>query len=409
MPFTRREFLATGATSAAVVSASTTVPGLLLRAAAATPKDQRDNILVVIQLSGGNDGINTVVPYGDDVYHRSRFATKIGEDQLHRIDDYVGFHPALEGFDKLIKEDRLSVIQGVGYDQPNRSHFESMDIWHTASREGGARQTGWLGRFFDGLPVLSDGPSGDVPGVHLGSENQPLALAGLRVHVPSIRSLDGFQLRGPDGQLRETIRRVVDAPRGDADDLIHFIQDTSQAALQASRRVREAIGDYQTDVEYPGTELAEKLRGVAQLIDAGLATRIYYVTIGGFDTHSEQSEAHAALLGELGNAVEAFLSDLARHGHQQRVLVMSFSEFGRRVKENASRGTDHGAAAPMFLAGGSVRGGLHGEHPSLTDLEDGDLRYHTDFRSVYATVAEDWLGVSGKALLGKDYPRLKLL
>ena len=408
MSISRRSFLSSAA-AGAVVASTHSVPGLLSRAAAASQSASNDNILVVLQLSGGNDGLNTVVPYADDVYNANRFTLRIGSDQVHRIDDYVGFHPAMDGMQKLYREERLAVIQGIGYPNPNRSHFESMDIWHTARQSPEGRHVGWLGRWFDA--TFSDqSAQADVPGVHLGTQSQPLALAGLQVHVPSVGSLEGFRLHGVDeGPLRTAIESAVAAPRAEADELLSFLQEASASALAASRRVQQAVEVSRTGAEYPPSDLGRRLRGVAQLIDAGLSTRIYYITLGGFDTHSRQGDAHAALLGELSEAVSAFLADVATCGHEDRVLLMCFSEFGRRVKENGSQGTDHGAAAPMFVAGSPVRAGLHGDHPSLTDLEDGDLKFHTDFRQVYASLLEDWLGTSSQPILGGEYEKLALL
>ena len=244
----------------------------------------------------------------------------------------------------------------------------------------------------------------DVAGLHLGSERQPLALAALHVQVPSVRSLDRFRLQDAgDVELRKTVEMLAGVKGAAKSDLLDFIQANATAALASSKRISEALGRYKTSVKYPSTGLAESLKSVAQLIDAGLSTRVYYVALDGFDTHSEQKDAHAGLVGELSGALAAFVQDLSEHGHVDRVLVASFSEFGRRVRENASRGTDHGAAAPMFLAGGRVRAGLIGKHPSLTDLDDGDLKHHTDFRQVYAAILRDWLEWKTEAILDGKY------
>lgn len=397
----RREFLKSAAGSSAVVALSSMAPRFLIDAAAAQENTKGETVLVVVQLSGGNDGINTVIPFGDDLYYKNRFTLAIPKGTVKKIDDYHGFHPALGGFAKLIEEKRLGVVQGVGYANPNRSHFESMDIWHTARREPQGRSVGWLGRYLDASAKQT---KRDLPAMHLGGSQQPLALAALDVSTPSIRSIDQFKLQdGGDRKLAEAIERLSAAPRKGENDLLSFAQSSTSAALASSRRMQAALGNYKAAANYPGSKLAESLKTVAQLIDAGLATRIYYVSLDGFDTHSEQGDAHAALLTELGDAVKAFVDDIAAHGHMDRTLVMSFSEFGRRVRENASRGTDHGAAAPMFLAGGKVRPGLVGKHPSLADLDDGDLKHHTDFRQVYAAVLQKWLGWTTKDILGEEY------
>jgi uncharacterized protein (DUF1501 family) len=399
---TRREFLR-AAGGATVLSFSGTAPAFLVEASAAQSAAKKgETILVVVQLSGGNDGLNTVVPYADDAYHKNRFTLRIGKEAVHKLNDHVGLHPAMRGMADLFQQKKLAIVQGVGYPNPNRSHFESMDIWHTARPKRDRRAVGWLGRYLDESAAARRGT--DVAGLHLGSERQPLALAALNVQVPSVRSLDRFRLQdGGDAELRKAVELLAGIKRAAKSDLLDFIQANATAALASSKRISDALGRYKTSVAYPSTGLAQSLKSVAQLIDAGLSTRVYYVALDGFDTHSEQKDAHAGLVGELSGAVAAFMQDLVEHGHVDRVLVASFSEFGRRVRENASRGTDHGAAAPMFLAGGRVRAGLIGKHPSLTDLDDGDLKHHTDFRQVYAAILRDWLGWKTEAILDGKY------
>ncbi len=404
MTTTRRQFLSTAA-GASLISLSPAVPDFLLRAAAAETSAKGEKILVVVQLTGGNDGLNTVIPYGDDEYYKNRSTLAVGRTQVHKIDDYVGFHPAMNGFSELVEAGQLAVVQGVGYPNPNRSHFESMDFWHTAGRNKGSRPTGWLGRYLD----ASAADAGrDVAALHLGGEDQPLALAAESVHAPSIRSFERFRLQKLDA---EQIRRAIADTKSEEsdDDLLSFVRTSAISALNASRRVEEGMKQYKTDEKYPGSDLAQKLKTVAQLIDAGLSTRVYYVSLAGFDTHAQQAAAHASLLGELSGAVTSFIRDLVAHGHGERVLLMSFSEFGRRVAENASRGTDHGAAAPMFLAGGGIKPGLIGKHPSLTDLEIGDLKHHTDFRQVYAAILDNWIGCDSQTILGAGFEPVEIL
>lgn len=380
MGITRRDILKAGA----VLSFGGTVPSVLLRAA--TAPGRADRVLVVVQLSGGNDGLNTVVPFAEDAYRRARPTLAVAD--VLKIDDAVGFHPALRGFADLLEAGRLAVVQGVGYPEPNRSHFESMDIWHTCRRRGREPRTeGWLGRALV--------PGDDDPAIHLGGEPQPLALASATLRVPSIASLEEFKLHGVDGD--EVAPMTAEKRDGE---LLEFVRGSTASALASAKRVAEAARSYRPAVEYPDSALAQKLRTVAQLVDAGLQTRVYYVMLDGFDTHAKQADAHAALLRQLGDAVSAFVRDAGEHGHP--VLTMAFSEFGRRLEENASGGTDHGAAAPIFLAGG-VRAGLVGRHPSLADLDEGDVKHHTDFRRVYAAVLEKWLGVESAPILGGTY------
>ncbi len=407
MKTTRRQFLSAAARSSALISLSPLVPQILLQATAAAAESPGERVLVVVQLTGGNDGLNTVVPYGDDAYRRNRFTLAIGADQVLKIDGYAGLHPSMRGFAKLLEDGKLAIVQGVGYPNPNRSHFESMDLWHTAHQAAVNRPSGWLGRYLDAA-AKRDGR--DVPAMHLGAEQQPLALVGQDIQVPSIQSLERFRLEvDGDSELRRVVQTSVTAERPADNDLLTFVQNSTTAALTSSERVEHALGNYRTPVSYPDTGLAQKLRTVAQLIDAGMSTRIYYLALDGFDTHSNQGATHANLLAELSDATAAFLQDLSQHDHAQRVLLMTFSEFGRRVKENASQGTDHGAAAPMFLAGGTVKPGLHGKHPSLTDLQEGDLKHHTDYRQVYATVLQDWLGWKSDLILGGTFQPLSII
>ncbi|MAG94669.1 MAG: hypothetical protein CMJ48_13120 [Planctomycetaceae bacterium] len=405
MPSTRRTFLTTALGSGAALSFSGSMPQFLLHAAEGEQGSNNETILVVVQLSGGNDGLNTIVPYDDDAYLSKRPKLGIPADKVLKIDKQLGFHPAAKGLADLLEDEKLAVIQGVGYEKPNRSHFESMDIWHTCRRKTERRTEGWLGRVLD---ASASDAGGDVPALHLGHDKQPLALAAKHVRTPSVRSLERFRLRSKENE--KLIGSITATKREKPDALLDFVQTSTTAALSASRRVEKAAGAYKSSVEYPQSDLGQKLRTTAQLIDSGLKTRIYYVTLDGFDMHSQQAAAHTALLTKFSAGVSAFVKDLAEHGHEQRVLVTGFSEFGRRVQENASEGTDHGAAGPMFFAGGRVKPGLHGAHPSLTDLVDGDLKHHTDFREVYATVLERWLRTSDSAsILGKEYEPVDFL
>jgi uncharacterized protein (DUF1501 family) len=284
-----------------------------------------------------------------------------------------------------------------------------MDIWHTAHTQPQDRAAGWLGRAFNARQAqLAE--SVDPPALHLGAEDQPLALASRDVPSPSIRSLDQFKLEtAGDARQREAIVAAARSPRGGGSDLLKFVQTRATSALEVSRRIEASAQEYKTPVNYPGTDLGQKLKRVAQLIDAGLATRVYYVALDGFDTHSDQGDAHAGLLSQLGGALAAFAEDLAAHMQLERVLTLVFSEFGRRVEENASRGTDHGAAAPLFLVGSRVQPGLVGKHPRLDDLDDGDVKFHTDFRTIYAAVLEKWLGWPAAPILGDAYPPAKII
>ncbi|MGH7202675.1 MAG: DUF1501 domain-containing protein [Planctomycetaceae bacterium] len=402
MSLSRREFLVSSA-----VLAGAGLPGVFRRAALAAPKPDQpgggETILVVVQLTGGNDGLNTVVPFRDPAYAAARPTLKQPPSQVKKINDDLAFHPAMQGLSELLESSQLAIVQGIGYTDPNRSHFVSMDIWHkaTPSKE---EPYGWLGRARSPL-----GGAGRL--MHVGEGEGPLALFGPTGHAPSLSSLEQYQLRvGPGGEeKRSLIHHLAETNTASGNELLALVRQSTQETYASAERLSRVAGNYQPTASYPQTRLAERLKLVAQLIDADVPERIYYTTHDGFDTHASQAETHARLLGELSDALAAFQKDVAGHGHAKRVLVLTFSEFGRRVDENGSQGTDHGAASQMFLIGERVKPGPIGEHPSLTDLGEGDLKHHTDFRSVYATVLDDWLGVSSEAVLGQRYPRLELL
>ena len=402
---TRREFLRTSLAGGSLVTWGLSVPAFLSRTAAAAPAAHKpgakDTILVVVQLSGGNDGLNTVIPYADDDYRKHRPTIGIARSGLKKINDHVGLHPSMEGLAGLLQDQALCVVQGVGYPNPSQSHFRSMDIWQTASTDDNVTE-GWVGRTLKGLPA--------VPAFHIAGQNEisPLALAGAPTRVPSLTTLEDFQLRttaasGTDQMMqRRVIEGVAHKGKGQPN-LLDFVQRTAVNTYASSRRLREIGKNYQPKVAYPVSALANHLKLAAQLITADLGARIFYVSLDGFDTHASQQGTHAGLLQELSAAMTAFYKDMAARGHKDRILMMTFSEFGRRVKENGSRGTDHGTAAPMLLVGGKVKPGAVGAHPSLKELEFGNLKHHTDFRQVYAAVLDKWLGVSSKDVLGRTF------
>ncbi len=402
MSISRRNFLAA---SASLGTAG--MPDFLRRVAEAAPRTDQpgatETVLVVVQLTGGNDGLNTVIPYRDPAYRAQRptLAQKVAD--LHTIDDELGLHPSLRGFADLLENNRLAIVQGVGYPNPNRSHFVSMDIWHKGTSN--PRETyGWIGRT---TPVFP----GDAGAIHVGPGDGPLALFGATGHAPSIESLAEYKLkvsdRGDDPARRKVITSLAAADE-DGDSLLQLIRNSSRETYRSAAQIQQAASAYDTPIDYPGTPLAQQLKLVAQLIDAGLPDRVYYTSLEGFDTHARQAFQHSSLLETLGDAVSEFFRDIVHHGHQRRVLVMTFSEFGRRVKENGSLGTDHGSASQMFVIGDSVRTGLIGAHPSLTDLQEGDLKFHTDFRSVYATILQQWLNVTPTDVLDAELPQIAL-
>jgi uncharacterized protein (DUF1501 family) len=315
----------------------------------------------------------------------------------------------------LHREHRCSIVQGVGYPNPNRSHFESMDIWHSAQLAPPHR-TGWIGRWVDQRSSedteAATAPGSALSALHIGDEPLPLAVTGLSAMVPSLKAIASLRI-APDELVRSALKDGAagealgtDASKGE---LLDFLRGTRATALAAAEKLQSVGGDDSQSRGYDQSQLSRKLAAVAQLIGIDFGPRVYYVELAGFDTHSQQADAHAALLGEVSRSLGAFHRDLKNKSLHDRVLTVCFSEFGRRVKENGSRGTDHGTAAPLFIAGPEGLPSLVGKYPSLTDLDEGDLKFTVDFRSVYATLLEKWLGIPSLPILGKQFDLIELL
>jgi uncharacterized protein (DUF1501 family) len=341
-------------------------------------------ILVVVELSGANDGLNTVVPYTDDAYYRARPSLGIRPEKLRKIDDRFGFQATMAGFERLYKDGRIAIVHGVGYDQPSFSHFSSMAYWHTGAPNSGETY-GWLGRLADAMDAR--GSADYLVDI---DTHQSLAVSS-RNHVPLVFDDPEKFSRGGVAEEKAALRELIgrDAARNRAED---FIFDVAHSAQNAETHVREACANYRTPVDYGLVRFG--LERVAALISAGFPTRIYYVAMRNnvFDTHVYQADLHARLWTYTSDHIAAFVTDIERLGRGDDVAVMVFSEFGRRVAENTSLGTDHGTAGPVFVTGKAVKGGHYGETPSLTDLDDGNLRHTTDFRRVYATLIKQWMG-----------------
>ncbi len=375
-----------------------------------------DNVLVVIQMGGGNDGLNTVVPYADDAYHRVRATIAIPETAVLKIDDRIGLNPVLAGMGELLKEGRLALVQGVGYPNPNRSHFEATQIWETASPDR-PTSTGWLGRTLDKIVPVAKSANG-VPAapqtlftaVSLG-DTVPTALIAQHVDVPAVGALNTFSYNsGKDAAGKTTAGTLFDGAKPGQSPYLDMVESMSRAALHGGDLLRAKVANYKTAVIYPTDAFSQQMKLAAQIIGSQVGTRIIFVSIGSFDTHANQRQQQDRLLGYLSNGLVAFQKDLAEHGNEDRVLTMTFSEFGRRVQQNASNGTDHGTAMPLFVIGGKVKGGVYGAHPSLTDLDhNGDLVHATDFRSVYATVLQRWLAHDPVAILGGSFDALPIV
>lgn len=433
---TRRLFLQRGMALLAVTPTiptflDQTVLGLLQQndgSRTQAPSGKDGKILVVVQLSGGNDGLNTVTPFADDVYRRSRGALAHAADRVHKLNNYLGLAPNLPYFKEMYDQGRLSVINGVGYPNPNRSHFRSMDIWHSGYPEKEVVTSGWLGRYFDNTCTGVD----PHVGVSIG-EVLPLSMKGERISPLAFERPESYRYSGKDAERYKELNhddqmmsaappstRPVSGPRViapakkkvevvTADSQLDFLHRTAMDAQVSSDDILRMTKQFSPAGQYPNTEYGNGLRTIAAMIGGKLPTRVYYVSLGGFDTHANQAPRHAQLMQELNNGIQAFWTDMRQQENEERVMVMSFSEFGRRVGLNASNGTDHGAAAPMFLMGPRVTAGLAGRYPSLTDLDEGDLKYNTDFRSVYASILQNWLDTPSRPILGQQFPTMNVV
>lgn len=405
MQSTRREFL--GMAGLSFVSLSTFAPRLfaqVARESAAAGKN--DNVLVVVELSGGNDGLNTLIPVENDAYYKNRSTLGIPKANVHKIADGLGLHPAMESLAELYKEGRIAVVQGVGYPEPDRSHFRSMEIWHTASTEKLPPTAGWLGRFIDQLPQPADDAA--LPGLAFTGSLPQACQADKRV-IPVVGQLEEFAGAEQPDQKEIALRRKLSTATGKSRGSIQFLRNQAAAVFRTVDKLKGAAEKYKSTVEYPGSPLAGQLKHAAQILAGDLGVRVMYASQDGYDTHSAQADAHAGLLGDLSTSLAAFDKDLRGLGLADKVAVVVFSEFGRRVDENASAGTDHGAASCLFVAGAKIKGGLYGQYPRLDKLGEGDLIYSTDFRSVYSTLLDKWLGCPSNTILGREFAGLEIV
>ena len=367
--------------------------------------------LVLIQLSGGNDGLATVVPYGDDQLRRHRRSTAHKTSDLLKIDDYRGFNPGLEALRRRFDEGQMAIVEGCGYPEAIRSHFKSYEVWHTAHRAGRISGDGRIGRL--AASQWAEEPRPDRV-VHFGGK-APYSLFSREQPPVALASPTGYRWFGDEeayarGGAAICEHEMERDPRHvGRDGALDRLRETLDDARESSGRIRRAAATYRTGVEYPKTRLSAELRDVAALVSARSGTQIFSVTDNGYDTHSKQRQAHDRKIKDLGDALGAFMADLDRSEVGRETVVLVFSEFGRRVAENGSAGHDHGKAGPMFLLGHSVKGGLYGAHPSLTELDAGDLAFTTDFRSVYATLIQGLFDADPVAVLGTEYPLLPLI
>lgn len=416
-PTTRREFLNLSTKGIGLLAFSQFAPQFLVQSTlAASPAPEKDrSILVLVQLAGGNDGLNTVVPFEDENYYRLRPTLALPKDKLLRVSDTAGLHPGCTGMHELVQEGKLAVIQNVGYPNPNRSHFRSTEIWETASNSDEFAATGWVGRFLDNACAGMPRENSDPVAVHLATNGVPQSFSSTQIH-----STFGVAATGGSRRESEESRKLLESMIGNsaaadnastpADDHGNatFLKQTLMDTLLTDRKVQRMIGAYRPGLTYPPTQIGNSLRNVAALIAAGLPTRVYFVSLGGFDTHSGQANQHAMLLSQLSTALTAFQKDLEAQKLDSQVTTMTFSEFGRRPNENESRGTDHGTAAPLFVMGSQVKGGLHGTAPDLKLQKNQDLTFSTDFRQVYAAALENWLRCPANSVLGGSFPPLEI-
>ncbi|PKB71297.1 MAG: hypothetical protein BZY87_06245 [SAR202 cluster bacterium Io17-Chloro-G6] len=370
---------------------------------------RREKSLIVIQLTGGNDYLNTVVPYGEGRYYDSRSTVNIPQERVISIDGQVGFNPSMGPIKTLWDEGNVAIINGIGYQTPNRSHFRSMDIWHTAEPDTIGRE-GWLGRAIRDFDPLGENV---LTGINFG-RGLPRALGCPGVSVTSVGDLATYGLFPDieDEELRMFTLEAFSKMYGGAagrDPVMEMLSRTGQDSLQGADILRTAPARYSSSVEYAPDALAQNVKSISQVFHADLGARILYTAHGPFDTHSGELPTHAKLWDELAGAVGCLMDDLKEHGREDDAAILIFSEFGRRIKDNGS-GSDHGSGGVAFLIGGAVDGGMYGEYPSLAEAEqlEGDLRSNNDFRSVYTDILEDWLGLDAAPIVNGQFEKLNL-
>lgn len=391
----RRNFLR----QSSLVSLAPIVPSFLSQTALATEAKADERILVVIELEGGNDGLNTVVPFADEKYAEYRKLLRLAPKDVHKLNDSIGLHPAMDAAKDLFDNEHLAVIPGVGYPNPSRSHFRSQAIWHSARLNGDDHNGhGWLGRSCD----QTRKPGQSIPdAVFIGDGTIPAAIIGRRTNSIALNNEKELMLASG-----------LTAPKSphDTDDISAFVRSTVNSSYEAAKRFAESKHAKSSDSGgYPNYRLARKLSLISRMIRLGGGTRIFYTLLRGFDTHAAQKFSHGDLLREYSRSLKAFLDDMQKHKLADRVTVLTFSEFGRQLRENASGGTDHGTCGPVFVAGDAIKPGILSTYPSLKDLEDNEMKATVDFRSIYSSLLTDWLGVDAAKPLGRDFDPLQVV
>jgi len=406
MTMRRRNFLVATASGLAVVANTEHV---FARALAQAPlpglPGSQDRCLVLINLYGGNDGLNCVVPHGDGRYYQLRPGLAIGPNDVLAIDSQIGLNPQMRSFKSLYDKGIVAIVQGVGYPDPDHSHFRSTEIWQTAAPER-YEHTGWLGRYFD----EAGGNESLFRGVAV-SRVLPEVLFSNSTDIPAIPALNEYAMMADrDATARKAFSQAAhDRSLPFQSPYLAHVMEIEGNAQRSSEELPKLVAGYTTKASYPATGLGRSLALAAQIIGSNLGTRAIYVEHGSFDTHVSQKATQDQLLMQFSNAIAAFYDDLAAHGNDRRVLTLTFSEFGRRIEENGSAGTDHGEASPLFMIGGGVKGGLYGTAPDLSDTNMGNVRFTVDFRSVYATVLERWLGRPAAPVLNGQFAQLPIL
>lgn len=401
MNIKRREFLQVGS----LATASLFVPKFLKAFEGISLVPPGNKVVVILQLSGGNDGLNTVIPVRNEIYYRSRPALGIARDKTLRLTDEAGLHPALTAFADAYNDGSLAILNNVGYPNPDRSHFRSMDIWHTASQSNEYQNTGWIGRYLD---AQCHGCTQPTQALEI---DDVLSLALKGEESKALAFKDPRRLYGTSNE--RFFKQVAQQHKGGdhhEERPVEYLYKTMAETLSSADYILKQSRLHPTGAEYPRTELGNSLKTIASLIYSEINTKVYYVSLGSFDTHINQEAQQQRLFKEMNDSLTAFIKDLKRNNRFNDVLFFTFSEFGRRVAQNASGGTDHGTANNMFfLSGGLKEKGLLNALPDLSDLDEGDLKYGVDFKNVYATVLNKWLRADDAKILGKQYSPLNFL
>lgn len=413
MNVSRRNFLKRGLFATGICLGWNHLSAIAAYAASLEPrKPGSSKILVVVQLAGGNDGINTVIPYSQPAYYKMRPNLAIKQEKVLTINHDIALNPNMTAMQELYESGKAAIVLGAGYPNPNRSHFRSIEIWQTAEPERIA-DTGWLGRYLDSSCEFKTVSAKIFPAINVDSF-LPKTLSAERVIVPSVANVNQFRFNTDSHYQQDrkcqmdSFNRIyssfdLDRPQ------VRMLTEVGLDAMQASDYLLQAVKNYKNTIKYPDSGFARSLQFIAQMVTSGVSARIYNVSLGGFDTHSNQLGAQGNLLKQLSEGIAAFQKDLEEHHLDQDVILMTFSEFGRRVAQNNGNGTDHGTAEPLFIVGSSVKAGIYGDYPSLTNLDSGDLKYTTDFRCAYATLLERWLQADSKPILGANYSQLPFI